>query len=157
MNIATIKKWAFITGIIILIINVLGIFSIRFNMDDPYFDFPVDLFFETLSDKGAIPFAVLSILSSALLIYGITPINNIVNLKRSKAVFIFGIGVLVYLIITLLTMNSGYDSYESYWTNALLLFISSAAMIVFGIKFSIKKEADTLMENEKSNDNINQI
>ena len=157
MNITTIKKWAFITGIIILIINVFGIFSIRFNMDDPSFDFPVDLFFESISDKEAIPFAVLSILSSALLIYGITPINNIVNIKRSKAVFIFGIVVLVYLIITLLTMDSDYDSYERYWTNSLLLFISSVAMLVFGVKFSIKKEADTLMENEKSDDTINQI
>lgn len=155
MNIATIKKWAFITGIIILVINVLGIFSIRFNLDDPNFDFPVDLFFETLSDKRSIPFAVLSILSSALLIYGITPINNIVNFKRSKAVFTFGIGVLVYLIITLLTMNSGYDSFESYWANAFLLFISSAAMIVFGVKFSINKEANPLEENEKPNENIN--
>ncbi len=156
MNIATIKKWAFISGIIILIINVFVLFLLG-----GYYTLENFFVYALMEDKAL---AVLSILSSALLIYGITPINNIVNLKRSKAVFIIGISVFVYLIISLLILTMDYDSYhrndsyDSYWTNALLLFISSAAMIVFGVKFSIKKEVDTLMEeNEKSNDNINQI
>ena len=74
MNIATIKKWAFISGIIILVINVLGICTISYN--DVGFDFG-NLFY-TLKFSEVTTFAILSILSSSMLIYGITPNNSIV-------------------------------------------------------------------------------
>ena len=129
MDTSTLKKASFIAGIIVFILVILGFLK----YDDFYFD---EYLFD-FKGNGLIPFSVLSLFASALMVFGMKTTDAITTLKRCKTGAIIG-GFFWLWIVVALFVNTDYDGI--YFVNWLLLCTSASALIVFAIKYTLKKE-----------------
>ena len=129
MDIATLKKAAYITGIIVFFVILLGFIKANdYEIDDYLFHFDI---------KEYIPFSVLSLFAGALMIFGMKASDATTTMKRCKTGAVIGGILWLWIIVSLFVCNHYYGVYFFNW---LLLCASATALIVFAIKFTLKKE-----------------
>lgn len=123
MDLLTLKKIFFHAGLALFILVIAGLFyGNGFYIDN-------GLFFHTLNRPVTKYFAELSLVSTALMIYGAKTPDEATTKKRSKIICIIGALILIYLISTLFF----FSILDAYFKNAILFFISASVLIMVGI------------------------
>ena len=130
MNLTTLKKYSYITGVVLFVIVLLGCLKVN--------DFEFDNYLFDLDEENLIPFSILSLLGGALMIFGMQTKDAPTTLKRCKNGSIVGGVLWAYLLLTLFFHPHRINLLFS--ANWLLLGVAASALVVFAIKYSLKKE-----------------
>lgn len=128
MEKSTLKTIAFVAGLILFCVVLSG----YLYWDDFSFDLrPVEL----------VMFSILSLFSSALTIYGMKTNDTAIVMKRCKVGGGLGLLIWVFLIICIFSATKIRRGFEDlFYLNWFLLCASASSLIVFALKFSLKKE-----------------